>query len=160
MRLDEISRLHILFLVLRQHLTSLGKVKGQISAKNDVSPLHAHSDEPMRRSDLEPWPTCSPFNYEQYRVSLQKIIFEFRTSRNPDCHKSTPGISAQPRSLAWGLWRHWFDLDPTWTKKSSGGCWNGLYRFSNSRPQETTQLPSKCTRSFQINRGHWSDFDL
>ena len=35
-RLDEISRMHILFLVLNQHLTSLGQVKGQIFAKNDI----------------------------------------------------------------------------------------------------------------------------
>ena len=36
MRLDEISRLHILFLVLGQHLTPLCQVKGQIFAKNYI----------------------------------------------------------------------------------------------------------------------------
>ena len=41
MRLDEISRLHILFLVLGQNLTYLGQVKGQIFAKNDIFCLYA-----------------------------------------------------------------------------------------------------------------------
>ena len=36
MRLDEISRLHILFLVLGQYLTQLGQVKGHIFAKSDI----------------------------------------------------------------------------------------------------------------------------
>ena len=40
MRLDEISRLHILFLVLGQNLTYLGQVKGQIFAKNDIFCLY------------------------------------------------------------------------------------------------------------------------
>ena len=36
MRLDGISRMHILFLVLGQHLISLDQVKGQIFAKIDI----------------------------------------------------------------------------------------------------------------------------
>ena len=36
MRLDEISRLHILFLFPGQYLTWLGQVKGQIFAKSDI----------------------------------------------------------------------------------------------------------------------------
>ena len=39
-RLDEISRLHVLFLVLGQHLTKLGQVKGQIFAKTDTFRLY------------------------------------------------------------------------------------------------------------------------
>ena len=36
MRLDGISRMHILFLVLGQHLISLDQVKGKILAKIDI----------------------------------------------------------------------------------------------------------------------------
>ena len=36
MRLDGISRMHILFLVLAQHLISLEQVKGEIFAKIDI----------------------------------------------------------------------------------------------------------------------------
>ena len=54
MRLDEISRLHILFLVLDQHMTSLDHVKGQTLVKMTFLALHAHSGVSMRRSDLKP----------------------------------------------------------------------------------------------------------
>ena len=62
MRLDGISRMHILFLVLGQHVISLDQVKGQIFVKIDIFALHAHSCVNMRRSDLKPSPACSLFN--------------------------------------------------------------------------------------------------
>ena len=62
MRLDEISLLHILFLVLGQHLTSLGQIKDKIFAKNKFLALHAHSSVNMCRIDLKPLPACSLFN--------------------------------------------------------------------------------------------------
>ena len=83
MRLDEISRLHILFLVLGQNLTYLGQVKGQIFAKNDIFlSLHAHSGVSMCRSDLKPSPACSPFNSEPYKVLLlyPAAIFSIRSA--------------------------------------------------------------------------------
>ena len=81
MRLDEISRLHKLFVVLGQHLTYLGQVKGQILAKNDIFWLYTLiASKRMCRSDLKPSPACFPFHSEQYRVLLlyPAAIFSIR----------------------------------------------------------------------------------
>ena len=79
MRLDGISRMHILFLVLGQHLISLDQVKGQIFAKIDIFALHAHSGVNMRRSDLKPSPACSLFNLDKieccYSIPLQHLAY-------------------------------------------------------------------------------------
>ena len=84
MRLDEISRCHILFLVLGQHLTSLGQVKGHLFAKKwHFSALHAHSGVSMCRSDLKPPPACSLFNSEQDRMLLLYSVATFSIRSAP-----------------------------------------------------------------------------
>ena len=69
MRLAEISRFRITFLVLGQYLTSIGQVKCQMFAKNILS-LHANSGLSVCRSDLKPSPACFLLNSEQDRVLL------------------------------------------------------------------------------------------
>ena len=80
MRLDGISRMHILFLVLGQLLISSDQVKGQIFEKIDIFfALHAHNGVNMYRNDLKPSPACSLFNLNKieccYSIPLQHLAY-------------------------------------------------------------------------------------
>ena len=80
MRLDKFSRLHILFLVLRQHLTSSGQGKGQIFTKKmTFLYLQAHSGVSMCYSDLNlhQHVPCSILNKIQcwYCIPLQHLAY-------------------------------------------------------------------------------------
>ena len=82
MRLDEISRLPILFLVRSQHVTQLGQVKGQIFAKMTFLDLLARSGVSICRSDLKHPPSCFLFTYEYDTVLLlyPVAIFSIRSA--------------------------------------------------------------------------------
>ena len=58
----------VLFLVLRQYLTQLWQVKGNIFGNSDFSTLGVHISKTIYRSGMQPSPACSPFNSAQNEV--------------------------------------------------------------------------------------------
>ena len=109
MRLDEISRFHILFFGPRStfDLVRSGQ-RSNFSEKFHFLDLHAHSGVSMCRSELKPSPACSPFNSEQdrvlllYSVAIFSIRSQWRRSRGGSggtCPPNFMSVGATPPQL-------------------------------------------------------------
>ena len=130
MRLDEISRLHTLLLVLGQHLNVRSKVK--------LAGCHRRNGQNSNWSNDDDWPSGWRRSGLETFLGTMNHRFKFRTSGNPTKHMKIGYLSlwVQPRSVTSG--------DLSWPWNSSGA----MSRVTSSH----VLTPVSSTIPIQVNR--------